>query len=80
MGKGKKLTRTPESEALQKKMEERIYTERKTITVNGEPFEVDVKICPPFDPRAIAGYESGEDIAKIFNIRTNVGIKGAGTS
>ena len=78
MGKRTKrqpLKRTEENQKLFDSMTSRIYEEEKTILVNGVPHEVIVKVCPPFDPRGIAGYESGEDLTKIFNIPTSPSAK-----
>jgi len=78
MGKRTKkqpLKRTEENQELYDSMAARIYEEVKTITVNGRPQEVTVKMCPSFDPRGVAGFESGRDLTKLFNIPLSAGIK-----
>ncbi len=41
--------------------------------MNGQRVVTTVTVCPAFDPRAIAGFESGDDLAKLFNIARSPG-------
>lgn len=69
------MKRTKENQALHDTMMKKIVVRRKWITVNGKRVETDVKECPAFDPRALVGFESGENLAKVFNVKLSVGIR-----
>jgi hypothetical protein len=76
MGKRTKrhaIKRTEDNQKLHDEMMSRSYQQEKEIIVNGQRVVTTVTVCPAFDPRAIAGFESGDDLAKLFNIARSPG-------